>query len=110
MPSVPINKLFSVSGMFTDVPAGSITIYVHEGVEALEIRLDEDSIKAVNMVKDMIDELLSKNLLLTGEIVRKIIPDYTETVVKEGKQIDVVPSVSDLDSMQEDLESKPLMQ
>jgi hypothetical protein len=107
MVTVSINKLFSVSGMFNDAPH---SIYVHEGVEALEIRLDEDSIKAVNMVRSMLDELLSKNLILTGEILRKIIPDYTETIVKDNKQIDVVPSQADYDAMQADLESKPLMQ
>jgi hypothetical protein len=106
LPSVPISKLFSVSGMFNDAP---VSIYVHEGNEALEIRLDEDSVKAVYMVKGMIDELLSKNLILTGVITRKIIPDYTETIVKDNKQIDVSPSIADLESMQEDIESKPLM-
>jgi hypothetical protein len=108
--TVPIKHLFSYSGSFTDVPAGSITVYVHSGEEALEIALDEDSIKAVNMVKELLDTLLSKDLILTGTITRKIIPDYTQTVQVENKQVDVTPSQTELDQMQQDLVSKPLMQ
>jgi hypothetical protein len=110
MPTIPLNKLFSYSGVFTDLQDGKITLYVHNVDDsAVEILLDDDSVKALQMARGLIDDLLSRSLVLTGTITRKIVSQTTVESETKTVQVDVLPDQADLDAMQADLAGKVLM-
>jgi hypothetical protein len=110
MPVIPLNRLFNYNGVFTDLMDGKIIIYVHNGETAEEIALDEDSVQAVQMARKLIDDLLSKDLILTGTITRKIVPQTSLVEETKVTQIDVQPDQTDLDAMMLEVANKPKMQ
>ena len=112
MVTIEIGKIFGISRVFNENPDGSKTVFVYgDSGEVLEVKLDEDSCKAVGMTEDLIKDLLSKSLILTGDILSK---QTIQSVVTPEKAVDAYAaadvSAEDLSKMQADLAAKPLMQ
>ena len=109
MPTIVMNKLFNYSGVFTDLQDGKVKIYVHDGDVATEIDLDEDSVNALHKARTEIDDLLSKELILTGTIVKKMASEVVSVMESKTQIIDVPITEKDLSDMQAEIISKPLI-